>query len=307
MDPLIREIRVIGVHWFSYIFRAFHARRVPKRRERGPVDAIAAIAVPSPIRFNHRKAVQYDGHPHSYHSAPAASVIGRNRSEAGDRPFGALRNACAPQPPMEEDMPSTRLTLVPVALLALACSSEPSAPPTLPRASAPSLNNGSGVEVMVSGAGVVNFVPGGSSLAPFEFVAWRQADGTAGGHFRQYRFGALGTVDFEGVVTCVTTDPAFPERARIAGIITMNRSTDTRFLTVNHEVGDDVWFRVESIKSGADAGDKSTTYGFKPTLVNTSAEYCALPFTGLLNGQNVWNPGSLFALSEGQITIHDKQ
>jgi hypothetical protein len=35
MDPLIREIRVIVVHWFSYIFRAFHARRVPKRRKRG--------------------------------------------------------------------------------------------------------------------------------------------------------------------------------------------------------------------------------------------------------------------------------
>ena len=124
-------------------------------------------------------------------------------------------------------MPSTRLTLVPAALLALAaCSSEPSAPPMLgqlPLASAPSLNTGNGVEVIVNGSGVVNFVPGGSSLAPFQFVAWRQVDGTAGGHFRQFRFGALGTVDFEGVVTCVTTDPNFPERARIAGTITVNR------------------------------------------------------------------------------------
>jgi hypothetical protein len=208
-------------------------------------------------------------------------------------------------------MPTTRSTLIPATLLVLAaCSSEPSAPANanpLHLASAPSLNNGNGVEVIVTGSGVVNFVPGGSSLAPFQFVAWRQVDGTAGGHFRQFRFGALGTVDFEGVVTCVTTDPNFPERARIAGTITVNRSTDTRFLTENHEVGDDVWFRVESTKSGEDAGDKSTTYGFKPTLVNTSAEYCALPFTGLHNGQNVWNPGALFGLSEGQITIHDKQ
>jgi hypothetical protein len=208
-------------------------------------------------------------------------------------------------------MPTTRSTLIPATLLVLAaCSSEPSAPANanlLPLATAPSLNNGNGVAVIVTGSGVVNFVPGGSSLAPFQFVAWRQVDGTAGGHFRQFRFGALGTVDFEGVVTCVTTDPNFPERARIAGTITVNRSTDTRFLTENHVVGDDVWFRVESTKSGEDAGDKSTTYGFKPTLVNTSAEYCALPFTGLHNGQNVWNPGSLFGLSEGQITIHDKQ
>jgi hypothetical protein len=208
-------------------------------------------------------------------------------------------------------MPTTRSTLIPATLLVLAaCSSDPSAPANanpLPLASAPSLNNGNGVEVMVNGSGVVNFVPGGASLAPFQFVAWRQADGTAGGHFRQFRFGPLGTVDFEGVVTCVTTHPDFPERARIAGIVTVNRSTDTRFLTENHEVGDDVWFRVESTKSGADAGDKSTTYGFKPTLVNTSAEYCALPFTGLHNGQNAWSTTALFTLSEGQITIHDKQ
>ena len=38
--------------------------------------------------------------------------------------------------------------------------------------------------------------------------------------------------------------------------------------------------------------------GFKPTLVNTSAEYCALPFTGPL-----WNPASIFPLRNGNIQV----
>lgn len=86
MDPLIRVIRVIVVQWFSYISRAYHenlAFQGDEAPQAGPVDEVAAIASPSPIRFHHRKAVQYDPFRHSYHSAPAASVTGRNRSEAG--------------------------------------------------------------------------------------------------------------------------------------------------------------------------------------------------------------------------------
>ena len=199
----------------------------------------------------------------------------------------------------------TARSIVPGFLIALAACSggtEPSAPDQNMFPSAPaSTNAGVGVILMVSGAGIIDFTPGGASLAPFQLVAWKQADGTVGGHFRQSRFGPLGTVDFEGVVTCVTVDPAFPGRARIGGIVTANNSTDTRFLTENHEVGDDVWFRVTSGKNGADAGDMSTTYGFKPTLVNTSEEYCALPFDGL----PAWNPAALFALANGNIQIHD--
>ena len=212
-------------------------------------------------------------------------------------------------------MPCTRSTLVPVAILIFAaCSSEPSAPTAvdvplpLPIALAPSLNNGNGVILKVSGAGTVDFTSGGASLAPFQFVAWMKADGTVGGHFRQSRFGPLGTVDFEGDVTCVSVDPNFPGRARIGGVVTANNSTDTRFLTANHQVGDDVWFRVESSANGADGGDKSTTYGFSPTLVTTSAAYCALSFNPTVTIGNppalVWNPGSLFPLANGNITIH---
>jgi hypothetical protein len=64
-------------------------------------------------------------------------------------------------------------------------------------------------------------------------------------------------------------------------------------------VGDDVWFRVTDSDHGLDAADASTTYGFKPTLVETSAQYCALPFTGL----PAWNPGSIFPLQQGTIQV----
>ena len=141
------------------------------------------------------------------------------------------------------------------------------------------LNRGNGVVLHVQGAGVVDLSAAGAGEAPFQFIAHRKADGSVSGHFRQSRSGPSGTVDFEGVVTA-------------------NNSTHPGFLTENHEVGDDVWFRVED---GALTGevDRSTTYGFKPTLVNTSAEYCALPFDGL----PFWNPASTFPLARGTVGV----
>jgi hypothetical protein len=179
-----------------------------------------------------------------------------------------------------------------------ACSSgsEPSAP-LLPVTA--DLNNGVGVVIAVSGAGVVDLSAGGATEAEFQFVAHRRADGTAWGHFFQRRSRATGTVDFAGVVTCVTTDPNFPGRARIGGVVTENNSTDPAFRTENHDVGDDVWFRVEDGGDGVNADDRSTTYGFKPTLVDTSEQYCALPFTGL----PAWNPASIFPLARGTIRV----
>jgi hypothetical protein len=180
-----------------------------------------------------------------------------------------------------------------------ACSqSEPSGP-LLPTSAI--LNSGNGVEIQVNGAGAVDLSAAGAGEADFQVVAKRKADGTVSGHFRQSRSGPAGTVDFAGYVMCVTTDPNFPGRARIGGVVTQNNSTNPAFLTNNHEVGDDVWFRVQDGGNGAGADDRSTTYGFKPTLVNTSAEYCALPFDGL----PWWNPASIFPLSRGTIRVKD--
>ena len=202
------------------------------------------------------------------------------------------------------NFPRSRFGPILVLMLA-ACSSgtEPSA--RVSATSAPTsaaLNAGTGVVIQAMGAGTVDLSggTGGVADAKFQFVAQRQADGTVLGHFRQSRVRGAFTVDFAGVVTCVTTDPAFPGRARIAGVVTENNSTDPAFLTENHEVGDDVWFRVQDGSVGGGAVDASTTYGFKPTLVNTSAEYCALPFDGL----PWWNPGSIFPLTNGTIRVN---
>ena len=196
-------------------------------------------------------------------------------------------------------MLTLRSRLAPVLLLTcVACSSvsEPSPPVAT---TAASLNNGVGVVINTMGAGVVDLSAAGAADADFQFVAKRQADGTVTGHFRQTRLRGALLVSFEGRVTCVTTDPAFPGRARIGGIITANNSTDPAFLTSNHEVGDDAWFRVEDGGDGGSAVDVSTTIGFRPTLVNTSPEYCALPFTGL----PWWNPASIFPLKHGTISV----
>lgn len=162
-----------------------------------------------------------------------------------------------------------------------------------------SLSVGSGVVIHAMGAGVVDLSSGGGTDADFEFVAHRRADGTVTGHWRQSRLRGDFLVEFEGIVTCVTTDPAFPGRARIGGVVTENNSTDPAFLTINHEVGDDAWFRVQDGEDASGAVDASTTIGFKPTLVDTSEQYCALPFTGL----PAWNPASIFPLRHGTIGV----
>ena len=200
-------------------------------------------------------------------------------------------------------MPSKKT--IPVLAVALAACSAGSDPSARIIGTSASLNNGDGVVVQAMGAGVVDFNPTGDfGDGKFQFVAIRRADGTVSGHFYQSRERATGLVEFYGDVTCVTIDPTFPGRARIGGVVTVNNSTDPAFLTTNHEVGDDVWFRVEDNGDGSDANDKSTTYGFKPTLVNTSAEYCALAFTGTdAAGNLLWNPASIFPLAQGSIKV----
>jgi hypothetical protein len=181
-------------------------------------------------------------------------------------------------------------------LVALSCRSTNE--PSTPRGSEVLFDNGEGVLYAASGGGQVDLsAVAGASDAVFSFSANVKPDGTALGHFRQYRSRNGLVVDFSGEVTCLTIDAALG-RARVGGVITQNNSTDPAFLTTNHEVGDDVWFRVQDGGEGEGTVDASTTYGFKPTLVNTSAEYCALPFTG-----PTWNPASIFPLRAGNIQV----
>ena len=180
-------------------------------------------------------------------------------------------------------------------LTVVACSSERE--PTVPHNLRPALNAGQGVQLHASGGGIVDFSLAGVGDGYFSFTANAKGDGSANGHFRQRRTQGDLIIDFEGRVTCLTVDPVL-HRARIGGVVTKNNSTHPGFLTENHEVGDDVWFRVEDGDEATGGVDMSTTYGFKPVLVNTSAEYCALPFTGPL-----WNPNSIIPLASGNIQV----
>src|SRR5688572_7303127 len=90
--------------------------------------------------------------------------------------------------------------LLPVVFVACLSESEPTAP-QLPSTAV--LNNGDGVVLHVNGAGAVDLTAAAAGLADFQFVANKKADGTVSGHFRQSRSSAAGTVDFEGVVTCL--------------------------------------------------------------------------------------------------------
>ena len=171
--------------------------------------------------------------------------------------------------------------------------------PTVPRDPPVLLNASAGVQYSASGGGIIGFSAiAGATDGHFAFNASVTGDGKVHGHFHQTRARDGLLVEFSGNVTCLTIDPV-RKRARIGGVITENNSTDPAFLTTNHEIGDDVWFRVQDGGEGNGAVDASTTYGFKPTLVNTSAEYCALPFDGL----PAWNPASIFPLVSGNIQV----
>ena len=125
-----------------------------------------------------------------------------------------------------------------VAVLVVGCSSPQE--PTTARNPAGSLNADRGVEVSVTGGGIIDLSAAGVGDAHFAFNAIRTADGTVRGQFHERRERAGLVIDFAGIVTCVTVDPLLM-RARIGGVITENNSTDPAFLTTNHEVGDDVW------------------------------------------------------------------
>ena len=189
--------------------------------------------------------------------------------------------------------------LSPASLLVMLAACSTQEEPTVPRVFPKTANGSEGVVYSASGGGIVDLsAVVGASNAHFAFTAIQKGDGTAHGRFHQRRERNGLVVDFSGDVTCLTVDPV-RHRARIGGVITENNSTDPAFRTENHEVGDDVWFRVADGGEGGDAVDASTTYGFKPTLVNTSAEYCALPFDGL----PWWNPATTFSLESGNIQI----
>jgi hypothetical protein len=142
------------------------------------------------------------------------------------------------------------------------------------------------VVASTSGGGKAELPPGFSPL-DFAYNAKTHADGSASGQFRQFYESADGTVDFHGIVTCVTFDPV-NNRAWIGGVVTQNNSTDPAAQTPIHQVGKDAWFRVVDDGEGNDAVDRTTILGFEGSAgIKTSPEYCAAQLWRP-NNANAW-------------------
>jgi hypothetical protein len=167
------------------------------------------------------------------------------------------------------------LMLVPIATV-LACAEPSATAPTgvtgLPR-EATSVN---GVQASATGGG--HYLLQGLYDTKFSFSAVQKGNGDANGEFRIFADlgGADGVIDFEGTVTCMTSD-TINGRAWVGGVVTRNGSTAVGFATAIHQVGRDVWFRVlDSGEGSAAAADRTSLFGFTGAAgIQTSPEYCA--------------------------------
>jgi hypothetical protein len=119
-------------------------------------------------------------------------------------------------------------------------------------------------------------LPPGFGLADFVFSVHEKSDGTVRGEFSMFRIRNGLTSDFDGIVTCVSSDP-LTNRAWVGGVITANRSTDPGQQTAIHQPGRDVWFRLVDNGEGSEAAaDRITVLGFEGAAgIITSAQYCA--------------------------------
>lgn len=159
------------------------------------------------------------------------------------------------------------------AMTTVACqNSGPVAPSPVVTSAADATGLGSGVAISATGGGMYD----AGVIVQFSMTANQKADGTAHGQFHHKTEIAGMTIDFSGRVTCMAVDSA-NGRAWIGGVVTENRSEDTRFTTAIHQVGQDVWFRVlDSGEGSASAPDRTTFLGFEGGGgIITSAEYCA--------------------------------
>lgn len=192
-------------------------------------------------------------------------------------------------------------TLALAAVLVAGCSTESASPtgsdaPSAARAAAdPEFDfirtSGEGEVAVTAPAPAVG-------LSAFTFGAVQHKDGSVTGEFRVVRQRAGFTVDFTGSVTCVSIDRV-NHRAWIGGVVTANNSNDPNHSLAIHQVGRDVWFRVQDNGEGSNATgpDRSTVLGFEGGGgVITSAEYCQ---------RQLWTAGNVnaFEVVTGNIQV----
>lgn len=141
-----------------------------------------------------------------------------------------------------------------------------------------------GVQLKATGGGHYT-IPGDIDLG-FAFSALVLGDGSAKGNFRHHGIADGELIDFNADVTCLSVD-SVNHRAWIGGVITENRSTHPQFTTPVHQVGHDIWFRVQDNGPGqSDATtDVTTIVGFESPAIPSSIFYCT---TQPWRTNNVW-------------------
>lgn len=177
------------------------------------------------------------------------------------------------------------------ALLAACASPEPTGPSVNPLIE-PEASPALGQSALAWGHGQAILSAGPQDVS---FFAVKGPFGRATGWFRHYIPTATGTIDFTGIVTCLSVDAA-QGRAWIAGKVLKNNSTRPGFMTDIHEPGDDIWFRV--LDGGwrpSDPPDLTTIPGFEGGAgIITSQQYC---------DQRPWAADPTGVLSSGRIDV----
>jgi hypothetical protein len=149
------------------------------------------------------------------------------------------------------------------------------------------------------GLGQIDLTSANAGFAKLLLFATTLSNGSAVGHFYQYREVAGLTAEFWGQVDCLSVDPV-NKRAWLAGTIVKNNSTHPAFqVDTLHMPGMDVWFRFVDYTQGRlqPQPDRSTVLGFRLSAgIVTSAEYCAT---------RPWpdNDARTFPLSSGSIRV----
>ena len=140
-----------------------------------------------------------------------------------------------------------------------------------------------GVEIRAAGGGHYT-IPGGIDLE-VAFSALLLPNGRAEGNFHHRGVAEGLLIDFTGQVTCLAVD-SVNHRAWIGGVITQNRSTHPQFTTTVHQVGHDIWFRVQDNGPGGVEAppDVTTIVGFEGVIPSSEA-YCT---TRPWRSENVW-------------------
>lgn len=178
------------------------------------------------------------------------------------------------------------------ALLSAACSDTTPTSPPVDRLLDPQASAALGQSALAWGHGQATLSVGPHDVS---FLAVKGPFGRATGWFRHFVSTASGTVDFTGIVTCMSVDAGLG-RAWIAGKVLQNKSTRPDFMTAIHEPGDDIWFRV--LDGGwrpSDPPDRTTIPGFEGGAgIITSQQYC---------DQRPWSADPTGVLSSGRIDV----